>query len=215
MVSYFASLFLAHGNDPRALPAAELFGNWALAIVTLVLAAAMARLALKPVFEDAPPESRGEVAGWTAISLAVLLAMGTWITRQSLLEAAAPPTPPREHSHSLYHGGQMAMWGEYHAEVARAISGEYRVWLSDVYRRSIRADLFRVTIYARDAAGKADKSRPTEMDLSLDQDYRFAILDRSVKSVEVRIDYPGNWIVLDMEFDGPKGRKSVKDWCGR
>lgn len=211
-----AGLFvLAHGNDPRALPPAELFGNWALAIVTLLLAGGLARLALTPVLREATPEQRSEIAAWTAIALGVLVAMATWITRQSLVEGISPPPPPREHGHAEYHGGQMAMWGEYHAEVARAESGEYRVWLSDVYRRPISAQFFEVTLYPRDPQSDVvDLSRPFPLDLSLDQAYRFGIVDRDIKAVQIRLRYPGNWIHLDFEFDSPKGKKSLKDWCG-
>ena len=208
-------MFFAHGNDPSYLPPIELFGNWVLAMVTLLMAGAMARMALAPLFvQDGEPKSRSEIAGWTAISLGVLVAMATWITRQSLVEAVAPPPAPAEHVHSIYHGGQMVMWGDYHAEVARAVSGEYRVWLTDVYRRSISADYFSGIIYPRDP--KTGKLGPgTELEESLDEDYVMAVLDPGIKSVEVFLKYPGNTIRLDFEFDSAKGRKSVKEWCGR
>lgn len=208
-------IFFAHGNDPSFLPPIELFGNWVLAMVTLGMAGGLARMALAPLFvQDEEPRSRSEIAGWTAISVAVLVAMATWITRQSLVEAVAPPPAPAEHAHSIYHGGQMVMWGDYHAEVARAISGEYRVWLTDVYRRSISSQYFSGTIYPRDP--KTGKLGPaTELEESLDKDYVMAVLDPGVKSVEVFLKYPGNTIRLDFEFDSAKGRKSVKEWCGR
>ena len=99
-------------------------------------------------------------------------------------------------------------------EVARAISGEYRVWLTDVYRRSISADYFSGIIYPRDP--KTGKLGPgTELEESLDEDYVMAVLDPGIKSVEVFLKYPGNTIRLDFEFDSAKGRKSVKEWCGR
>lgn len=210
MVSLSGFLTLAHGNDPSALPPAELFGQWALAMVTLLLAAGLARLALQPVFQQAD-EKRGEVAAWTAIAIGVLVAMATWITRQSLVEAVSPPTNPQEHAHSLYHGGQIVMWGDYHAEVARAVSGEYRVWLSDRYRRSISAEFFSGTIRPR----QADEKSATPLEMSLDKDYLTATLDRGVKSVQVFIRYPGSTIRLNVDFDQPKGKKSLKDWCGR
>ncbi|MBN9415530.1 MAG: hypothetical protein J0I12_08820 [Candidatus Eremiobacteraeota bacterium] len=208
-------MFFAHGNDPSFLPPIELFGNWVLAMVTLLMAGGMARMALAPLFlQDDDPKSRSEVAGWTAISIGVLVAMGTWITRQSLVEAVSPPPAPAEHVHSIYHGGQMVMWGDYHAEVARAVSGEYRVWLTDVFRRSISSQYFSGTIYPRDP--KTGKLGPgTDLEASLDNDYVMAMLDRDVKSVEVFLKYPGNTIRLDFEFDSDKGRKSVKEWCGR
>lgn len=205
----------AHGNDPSFLPPIELFGNWVLAIVTLVMAGGLARLALAPLLkQDDDPKSRSEIAGWTAISLGLLVAMATWITRQSLLEAVSPPISPQEHAHSMYHGGQMVMWGDYHAEVARNVSGEYRLWMTDKYRRSISAEFFSGTVSARDPrTGKLGESVP--LDMSLDNDYLFGSLDRRTKSVEVFIKYPGNTIKLDFEFDSAKGRKSLKEWCGR
>lgn len=215
MVSFAGFIVLAHGNDPRSLPPAELFGHWALAMVTLLLAAGLGRLALQPVFQQAD-EKRGEVAAWTAIAIGLLVAMGTWITRQSLVEAVSPPPPPQEHGHSLYHGGQIVMWGDYHAEVARAISGEYRVWLSDKYRRSISSQFFSGKVYPKDPkTGRPDEKNALPLEMSLDKDYLTATLDRQVKSVQVFISYPGSTIRLDVDFDQPKSKKSVKDWCGR
>jgi len=210
------ALVLAHGNDPSSLPPVELFGQWALAMVTLLLAAGLGRLALRPVFDQTDSKKRSEVAAWTAISLGVLVAMATWITRQSLLEAVSPAPPPQEHAHSVYHGGQIVMWGDYHCEVARAISGEYRVWLSDVYRRSISSQYFSGTIVPRDSRTDwLNEAQRVDLEESLDKDYRLAVLDRKVKSVQVFLRYPGNTIKLNIDFDSPKGKKSVKDWCGR
>jgi hypothetical protein len=183
-------------------------------MVTLLLAGGLARAALAPVFQQVDGEKRGEVAAWAAISIGVLVAMATWITRQSLLEAVSPPPPPQEHAHSIYHGGEIVMWGDFHCEVARAISGEYRVWLSDVYRRSISSEFFSGTVTPRDPqTGSLDTARAVDLETSLDKDYCFAITDRSVKSVQVFIRYPGNSVKLNLDFDRPKGRKSVKDWC--
>lgn len=216
MVSSFGFLVLAHGNDPSSLPPVELFGNWALAMVTLLMAAGLARVAMQPVFQQVDSEKRGEVAAWTAISLGLLVAMGTWITRESLLEAVSPPPPPQVHAHSIYHGGQITMFGDYHCEVARAVSGEYRIWLSDVYRRSISSEYFSATIVPRDPkTGAVDEKQAQALEMSLDKDYLFAILDRSCKSVQVAVQYPGNTIKLNLDFDKPKGHKSVKEWCGR
>lgn len=203
---------LAHGNDPRALPPAELFGHWALAMVSLLMVAALAGMVLKPVFSEAKPEQRGEIAGWAAISLAVLVGMATWITRSSLIEAVAPPPPPKEHAHAVYHGGQIVMWGDYHAEVARHRSGEYRLWLSDAYRRGISAELFQASVHPR--KGKVVEELGQPMELSLDKTYLMQQLDPATKSVQVRIKYPGDTIKLDLDFDSPKGPKSLKDWCG-
>ena len=108
----------------------------------------------------------------------------------------------------------MVMWGDYHAEVARAVSGEYRLWMTDKYRRSISAEFFSGTVAPRDPNTGA-LGRAVPLDMSLDKDYLFASLDRGVRSVEVFIKYPGNTIKLDFEFDSNKGRKSLKEWCGR
>lgn len=214
-LSFFSGLAFAHGNDPRALPPAELFGHWALAIVALVLAGAAARMALQPVFEQVQGKSRSELAGWTAVSIGVLVAMATWITRQSLLEATSPPPPPQEHGHALYHGGQIAMWGDYHCEVARVVSGEYRVWLTDVYRRPISAKLFEGTLHPRNPeTGAVNERTRFPLELSLDNAYRFAVLPRDVKTVQLKLVYPGNSLRLDFEFDKAQGKKSLKDWCG-
>ena len=215
MVSLSGFLVLAHGNDPGSLPPVELFGNWALAIVTLVMTAALARMMLAPVLSQTEGQTRSQAAFWAAMSLAVLLAMATWITRQSLVEATSPPPPPEQHMHSVYHGGQITMWGDYHAEVARNVSGEYRMWLSDAFRRPIAARYFTATLYPRDPkTGKADHKRPFEFDTSLDDNYRFVVVDRDIKVVEVLIRYPGDSLRINLEFDTVKGRRSLKEWCG-
>lgn len=208
-------IFFAHGNDPGFLPPIELFGNWTVAMVSLFMAGSMARLALAPLLaQDGDPKNHREIAGWSAIAIALLVAMATWITRQSVLEAFSTPPNLQEHAHSVYHGGQMVMWGDYHAELARVISGEYRLWITDKYRRPISAKFFSGTVAEIDVkTGKTGQAVALEM--SLDQDYLFASLDRRIKSVEVFIRYPGSTIKLDFEFNGSGRRKSLKEWCGK
>lgn len=215
MVPVAGFLVFAHGNDPGILAPGELFGNWALAAVALGLAIGLCGAVLRPVFEQAEGKTRSEVAAWAAISLGVVLAMLTWITRQSLLEALSPPPKVVEHAHAVYHGGQMVMWGDYHAEIARAISGEYRIWMSDKYRRSISARFFQATLYPRDPqSNQVDLERAFPLDVSLDNDYLFAIVDREIEHVQIRIEYPGDYVKLDLDFDGSQGKKSLPDWCG-
>lgn len=216
MVPPLAGLVFAHGGDPSNLPPTELFGNWALAIVTLLLTGGMARLALQPVFEEAETrKERSELAGWTAISLGLLLLMGAWITRQSVVEAVSPPAILTDHQHAVYHGGVLSMWGDYHAELARVESGEFRMWLTDNYRRPISSEFFSGTIRPRNAkTGVCDESAALELDDALDSTYRFAVLDRKCKSVEVRLTYPGGTITLDYQFDQPGWKRTMKDWCG-
>ena len=104
------------------------------------------------------------------------------------------------------------MWGDYHAEVARNLAGEYRLWLSDAYRRSISAEFFQATIHRRQ--GKEVEEQGVPMELSLDKTYLMQQLAVDLKTVQVRIKYPGDTIKLDLDFDSPKGPKSLKDWCG-
>jgi hypothetical protein len=89
--------------------------------------------------------------------------------------------------------------------VARAISGEYRVWLTDVYRRSISSEFFSGTITPRDPkTGTLDTANSAALEMSLDKDYCLATLDRRVKSVQVFIKYPGNSVKNEHRLRQPQ-----------
>lgn len=206
-------MIFAHGNDPQPLPPSELFGNWMLAMVALALTAGLAWISLAPLYKTTDLKLRRELAAWTAIALGILLAMASWITRQSVVEATTKPVDIREHAHFMGHGGQVAMWGDYHAELARVESGEYRLWLSDRYRRSIGNKFFSATMFERDAKTAA-LGQGYPMDAGLDGEYRLAFLPRDKKSVQIQMKYPAGTIKLNFVFDETRGKRTMKGWCG-
>ena len=209
------TLIFAHGNDPQPLPWFVLLSNVVLALVVLAMVGAFSHQFLAPLFQEEDERKKTDLAGWVAIGLGLLIASATWILRQSLTEAVTPPAPELKHRHVLGNGGQMAMWGDYHAELARCVTGEYRLWLTDAYQRPISSDFFSGKIMPRDAkTGQVFEDQALELDDALDKSYRFAFLDRSVRSVQVRLNYPGDSLKLNFVFDETRGRHSLAGWCG-
>lgn len=208
-------LLLGHGNDLIPLPWYELLGNWTLALVAFGLTAFFSHSTLAPIFTELDPKKRTELAGWVGMGLAVLIATGAWITRQSLVESVTPPRLELKHRHTLGNGGQMAMWGDYHAELARSNSGEYRLWLNDAYERPISSTFFEGKLVPRDPkSGSLDEKHALLLDEGLDKQYRFALMPREIKSVQAQLSYPGGTIRLNFVFDESRGKRSVLGWCG-
>ncbi|MFN7971189.1 MAG: hypothetical protein U0166_02395 [Acidobacteriota bacterium] len=73
-----------------------------------------------------------------------------------------PETMPKKHEHSAKHGGQLGMVGENHVELAVAKAGEYKVWLSDAYRKPLPLAKATGKVTVTDPAGKA-----TSIDLAI------------------------------------------------
>jgi hypothetical protein len=230
-------MFFAHSADPTNLSVAELFGDWVLALVTLALTGGLSWVALAPLFKQlAPPaqnedpsvsvpassenpareRARAELAGWVALGLGALLAMGSWVTRQSIEAALTAPPPTGMHmAHSPQNGGQIAMWGDYHAELARMISGEYRLWLSDGNEAPIGAAFFSGQVVPRDArTGALDTAAAAKLETSLDGLSRQCQLPQAVRSVQVQMTYPAGTIRLNFIFDEGPRRRSLMRWCG-
>lgn len=151
-------LLLAHGADPRPITWDEASANLVKFLVTVTIALAMAYPIIAPSFlksqhETAPDTShetnripmRG--VGWLGVALLVVLSVGWWLLRASVVELNAKPTiDDRGHRHTQEKGGQIAMWGDFHAEVARIESGEVKIYLSDAYARPIASRYFTATI---------------------------------------------------------------------
>ncbi len=165
--------------------------------------------------EESPVPQLASNVGWAGIALGCLVATAIWITRQTVYEAVVPNLQDRKHQHSLSNGGQVAMWGDYHIEIARHISGEYRVWFADAYQRSIGTDFFSGTIYPRNPKTKiTDEAGGIKLEPGIEHLYHFAIMNRSVKSIQLRLNYPGGDIKLNFTFDESQGRRSLLEWCG-
>ncbi len=202
---------LAHGADPTPLPWDELLANLVKFAVTIGMVLVFASQVVGPLFDRPGKEKRQEMLGWAAVCSFLVLGMGWWLTRQSLAEAVAEAAPPEFHQHLGVNGGQVAMWGDYHVELARVISGEYRIWLSDAYRRPIRNDHYWVKIAPRKDGSAKDF---VEMEASLGGDYRFAFLDRREKTVQLHVGVPGWDLKLNFDFDESNGKRTLVRWCG-
>lgn len=164
---------------------------------------------------DAAPTQLASNIGWVGIALGCLMATAIWVTRQTLYEAVVPSVQDRKHQHALSNGGQVAMWGDYHVEIARHISGEYRVWFADAYQRPIGSDFFSGELLPRNAKTKViDENAGVKLEPGLERLYHFALMDPSIKSVQLRLNYPGGNIKLNFAFDESQGRRSLLEWCG-
>lgn len=172
---------LAHGADPRPIRLDEATANLVKFFVTIFLAVVMSYPVLAPLFtgqEEAEASEAGEEAlkqpvsptennsgllGWVALGLLLMLSMAWWLTRTSIVELTAATTPTPEHAHTQEMGGQVAMWGDFHAEVSRIESGEVRVYLSDSFNRPIAARFFEaeITPYQPEAEKPASTATPT------------------------------------------------------
>lgn len=142
---------LAHGADPRPITWDEATRNLVVFFVTIFIALSLSYPVLAPLFpkRSADGEQPAEAAeansglvGWLAVGLLLVLSMGWWLTRTSFVELNAEATPVAHDRHTQERGGQVAMWGDFHAEVARIESGEVRVYLTDEYNRPIAARYF-------------------------------------------------------------------------
>lgn len=178
---------------------------------------------------DNTPKSNKGVAGWLAVALLLVLSMFWWLARASLVEVITQePSIKENHVHASEEGGQVAMWGDFHTEVARVESGEVRIYLRDSFSRSIAGEYFKAKILPIVPKGQATPSptsatevstKPGEEDLSdyvdaelsLDGTYRFARLPREAKEYKVKITTPGWTSSFRFVFDGSKGRSSI--WC--
>ena len=143
-----------------------------------------------------------------------------------------------DHGHTQERGGQVAMWGDFHAEVARIESGEVRVYLTDSYNRPIAARFFDAQVTPYDPVPQPDRpaeatavatatplnedtSRPSPAESkprptlpALNDSYRFARMERDDKAYRVKVSTPGWSVTLKFQFDGENGRRSLPIWCG-
>ncbi|MBI3929395.1 MAG: hypothetical protein HY319_27870 [Armatimonadetes bacterium] len=204
---------LAHGNDPEPSSPEELLANLVLFLVTLGVAAAFSGRVLGPMFADA--SRRQELVGWGALVAGLMLGVSWWLARQTVAEAfLAKPTPPQHDIHFLASGGQVAMWGDYHAEVSRFRSGEFRLFVSDAYRRPISTHHYRATIAPRDEKTGVPGPPLRSMEESAGKDYLFALLEPGDRSVQLEVAVPGRKVRLNFLFDETAGKRSRPIECG-
>lgn len=215
-------LLLAHGADPTPLDWDEALANIVKLGVTFLVVAVMSYPVLAPLLKPAQEDSekqapppRNELLGWFGVAAFLFLAMGWWLTRTSIAEVMTEESALREdHAHTQVEGGQIAMWGDFHAEVVRIESGEVRVFLSDSYNRPIGARFFQASVapFTDDETNQPEDFVETLP--ALDGSYRFALSDREKSSVRVKVGTPGWSVTLKFDFDKEGGRRSLPIWCG-
>lgn len=253
LASESISVFLlAHGADPTPLAWDEALANLVKFFVTFLVIGFMSYPVLAPLLKEGdtnqeegpgqsdqgPPSkknfSTNESAGWVAIGLVLVFALGWWLTRTSLVEVMTEEKNEKEeHAHTQTEGGQVAMWGDFHAEVVRVESGEVRIYLTDSYNRDIAARFFEAEIEPLERVDGGSKSPEpkatavprTEMSdiknqprflqtkASLNDAYRFARVERSYNLYRIKVSTPGWTASLKFDFDGSKGRRSLPIWC--
>ncbi len=211
---------LAHGADPTPLDWDEALANIVKLGVTFLMVGVLSYPVLAPLLkgekpekEEAPPP-RNELLGWFGVAAFLFLAMGWWLTRTSIAEVMTEEPTREEHAHTQIEGGQVAMWGDFHAEVVRIESGEVRVFLSDSFNRPIAARFFEASVAP---FREGEESRPEdflETAPALNGSYRFALTDREKSSVRVKVGTPGWSVTLKFNFDQQGGRRSLPIWCG-
>jgi hypothetical protein len=217
------ALLLAHGADPTPLDWDEALANLVKFGVTFILIGFMSYPILEPLLNDKDTgqgedssektNSRGksETIGWILVAIALVLGMGWWLTRTSLVEVMTEESVQEEdHAHSQEVGGQVAMWADFHAEVLRIESGEVRVYLRDSYNRDIASRYFEAEVAPVTELADDDFQDTIS---SLNEAYRFIRLDTEYKTYRVRVTTPGWNTTLKFEFDGSKGRRSLPIWC--
>lgn len=205
------ALLLAHGADPTPLGWDELLANLIKFGVTTGMVLAFAAQIVAPHFRELEEKRRQEILGWAAIAAFLVLGMGWWLTRQSVTEVMTEENAGKHEVHLNSKGGQVAMWGDYHAEVMRLVSGEYRLFLTDAYRRPIGNEHFTAQIAAR-RPGEPEQFK--KMDKALAGGYLFALLGPEDRAIAVKVGTPGWEVRLVFEFDESRGKRSLPLWCG-
>ena len=220
----FIAVLLAHGADPTPLDWDEALANLVKFGVTFLLIGFMSYPILEPLFRDQdeeggdiegparePSRVKSETVGWVLVAGALVLGLGWWLARTSLVEVMTEePTVKEDHAHTQEVGGQVAMWADFHAEVVRVESGEVRIYLRDSYNRDIAARFFEAEVSPL-VEGESDEFTPTQS--SLNDSYRFVRLPTDKKNYRVRVSTPGWTTTLKFEFDGNNGRRSLPIWC--
>lgn len=195
-------LWLAHGADPSPLTWDQALATFMLAFGTAAVIIGLGYRGLRPFLRDPGPLGRTQVLAWFGVGVFLVGAVLYAFVESALQQLATPTQPESFHKHYVSHGGQVAMWQNYHIEIARDVSGEFRVWLTDSYRRRISADLFSGSLNGQPLAP------------ALDNSYAFARQPVAVKSVDLKVEVPGQSITLHFDFDEKPGRKSLpKGFC--
>lgn len=190
----------------------EALGDLVLFLVTLGVLLVLAGLGLRQLLarEAGDPDRRRELVGWGALATALV---GGWVVvmaRGTLVDLLQPaPVAGEEgyHEHTPHHGGLVSMWRDYHVEVTRFRGDEYRVYLSDAYRREIAWQFFTGTLTV--------KGVERELLPGPGGPYRFAVFPPAEIPVEVlvHLEIPGGQFRLKFLFDTTSPLHPPDRWC--
>lgn len=144
---------------------------------------------------------------WKGLGLGLVLGLAALVGSSAWAQLSRRYPPPSYRAHYVLHGGQVAMWGNWHVEIARDVAGEYRLWVADAYRRPISADQYGGRIIP-DPIGE-----PVELEDSLDRSFGFAKLPRKLSVVRLELDLPGQQLKFRYSFDGTRRPSALPEWC--
>jgi hypothetical protein len=190
-------LWLAHGADPSPLTWDQALATFVLALGTVTVILGLGYRGLRPFLRDPGPADRKQVLTWFGVGVGLVACVLYAFFTSAMQQLSEPTQPESFHKHYVNHGGQVGMWQNYHVEVARDTAGEFRVWVSDAYRRGISPEYYSGTLNG------------AALEASLDSTYAFVRQPREVKSADLKLDVPGQRMTFKFQFDEQPGRTSM------
>lgn len=154
------------------------------------------------------PEIRRRLAAWAVVGALLAIGLIGAFLRSAFRQLSEARPPDGFHGHYRGQGGQVAMYRNYHIEVTRNLAGEYRVFVTDAYRRSISPKFFGGNVRA-ESGGDSIPLEP-----SLDNAYATARLPREVRQIRLLLTLPGQSLNLRFDFSQRLGPPLPPQLCG-
>lgn len=149
-----------------------------------------------------------ESLAWGSLAVVLVTVLLAQVIASAASQLSQPYRPPSYRAHHVNHGGQVAMWGNYHLEMARDVAGEYRLWVADAYRRPISSAYYSGRIIP------VPEGEPVELETSLDRSYAFAKLPKKLSLVRLELELPGQTLHFRFSFGGTGRPTELPEWCG-
>lgn len=198
--------WLGHGADPTPLTWDEVLATLGLASVTFGM---LALLSYRAVLRYAPGQDiRRRLTAWAVLGAALVVGLLGAFLRSAFRQLSEARPPDGFHGHYRGWGGQVAMYRNYHIEVTRDQAGDYRVFVTDAYRRPISPKFLRGSLRAE----KGDDPIPLEP--SLDNAYATARLPREVRQVRLLLTLPEKSVEYRFDFEQRPGPPLPPQLCG-
>ncbi len=194
-------IWLAHGADPAPLTWDEFLASLIFSVGTVALLVGLGYRGIRTFLRDPGPLGRKQVLTWLAVGVLLIVSVLWAFVTSALSQLKEPAQPESFHKHYVNHGGQVGMWQNYHVEVARNLAGEFRVWVSDSYRRPISAQFFEGALNG------------SPLEKALDLSYAFVRQPIEVRTAALVLRLPGQEMTFRFEFDERAGRTSLKEFC--